>query len=262
MLTPDPLHSDDKPPPGLRWNRAERKWQAGLWKEGGRLLLHGYYVGLFDDEAAVAWAYDKAAKWLWVNCILNFPPDGSLNPDRNLETSGPARAAAAAAAARTGAAHCPIGSGCCEGWSPFLRAPSPRPPPPSPCRWGCWAGHPTPAGPRRRPRGDAAVVRGAQVRGVEDGLGRCQKRGGGGGRHGRAQPTPLRCGCWRWAVGRPRRSCVGSWQAWTCRRTGTMRSRLGWCGGSWAWAARLREKRRHSREKEWKWRSGTNDARQ
>jgi hypothetical protein len=39
-------------------------------------------LGAFDTEEAAARAYDEEAKRLWTNPVLNFLPDGSLNPDR------------------------------------------------------------------------------------------------------------------------------------------------------------------------------------
>jgi hypothetical protein len=39
-------------------------------------------LGCFDNEEAAARAYDEKAKQVFVNPILNFLPDGSLNPDR------------------------------------------------------------------------------------------------------------------------------------------------------------------------------------
>ena len=41
-----------------------------------------HYLGRFDDEKAAARAYDDKARQVYDNPILNFPPDGSLNPDR------------------------------------------------------------------------------------------------------------------------------------------------------------------------------------
>jgi hypothetical protein len=47
------------------------------------------YLGLHDDEEEAARVYDKEAKKLFVNPVLNFLPDGSLNPDRRKKVSKP-----------------------------------------------------------------------------------------------------------------------------------------------------------------------------
>ena len=39
-------------------------------------------LGRFESEKAAARAVDAEAKRLWRNPVLNFLPDGSLNPDR------------------------------------------------------------------------------------------------------------------------------------------------------------------------------------
>ena len=40
------------------------------------------YIGTHGTEEAAAWAYDEKAKQVYAEPILNFLPDGSLNPDR------------------------------------------------------------------------------------------------------------------------------------------------------------------------------------
>ena len=60
---------------GVAANR--KKWRVQL-RFGGQY----HYLGNFDTEEAAARAYDAEATRLWVNPVLNFLPDGSLNPDR------------------------------------------------------------------------------------------------------------------------------------------------------------------------------------
>ena len=67
---PSPSH-----PPGLAWDRF--KWRVQI-KSHNKLVT----IGRFESEEEAAWAYDTKAKELFVNPVLNFLPDGSLNPDR------------------------------------------------------------------------------------------------------------------------------------------------------------------------------------
>lgn len=53
------------------------RWQAWMSFQG-----KGRSLGTFDAEEGAARASDAEAKRLWVNPVLNFLPDGSLNPDR------------------------------------------------------------------------------------------------------------------------------------------------------------------------------------
>jgi hypothetical protein len=57
--------------------RDKSKWRAFIDFQGQRR-----YLGSFGTEEEAARAYDKKAKRLWANPILNFLPDGSLNPNR------------------------------------------------------------------------------------------------------------------------------------------------------------------------------------
>ena len=50
-----------------------------------RVNGHRYNLGTYDTEEAAAQVYDEKAKQLRDNPILNFLPDGSLNPDRKLK---------------------------------------------------------------------------------------------------------------------------------------------------------------------------------
>jgi hypothetical protein len=73
----------DLPPPfylpaGVRWHTAAQKWATALWDGSS-----SRYLGVFEDKKDAARAYDKEAKKLFVNPVLNFLPDGSLNPDRH-----------------------------------------------------------------------------------------------------------------------------------------------------------------------------------
>jgi hypothetical protein len=63
---------------GVSWVAARGVWTAQLSYAG---LKHN--LGSFDTEEAAARAYDEKVAELWENPILNFLPDGSLNPDRH-----------------------------------------------------------------------------------------------------------------------------------------------------------------------------------
>lgn len=60
---------------GVAWNNG--KWQARIREQAKCKAL-----GIFDTEKAAARAYDERVKKLHHFPILNFLPDGSLNPDR------------------------------------------------------------------------------------------------------------------------------------------------------------------------------------
>ena len=53
-------------------------WDETVWK--ARLMRK--HLGRFATEEEAARAYDAAARDKLENPILNFLPDGSLNPDR------------------------------------------------------------------------------------------------------------------------------------------------------------------------------------
>lgn len=61
---------------GVRKSK-DGRWEASIYADGGT-----QYLGFFDDEEAAARIYDEKAKQVFDNPILNFLPDGSLNPDR------------------------------------------------------------------------------------------------------------------------------------------------------------------------------------
>ena len=54
----------------------------GRWVTQIKLNGQGKRLGAFDTEEAAARAYDERARKGFVNPILNFLPDGSLNPYR------------------------------------------------------------------------------------------------------------------------------------------------------------------------------------
>ena len=59
-----------------------RKQKGGRWEVSIRASGRKQYIGTHDTEEEAARAYDEKAKQLHNNPILNFLPDGSLNPDR------------------------------------------------------------------------------------------------------------------------------------------------------------------------------------
>ncbi len=61
---------------GVWW--AQGKWEAYIFCQGRHQSLGRFTT----EEAAAARAYDAAAKTLLANPVLNFLPDGSLNPNR------------------------------------------------------------------------------------------------------------------------------------------------------------------------------------
>ena len=69
-----PLHNI-APSPGVHWNK--NKWRARIHMQDESRDL-----GRHDTEEAAARAYDAEVKRVWANPVLNFLPDGSLNPDR------------------------------------------------------------------------------------------------------------------------------------------------------------------------------------
>ena len=58
------------------------KWGKGRWQAHISVNDRQQYLGRFDTEEEAARAYDEKAKQLRANPVLNFLPDGSLNPDR------------------------------------------------------------------------------------------------------------------------------------------------------------------------------------
>jgi hypothetical protein len=88
-------------------SRHRRKWTACIFSEG-----RNRYLGTFGTAEAAAWAYDEEAKQQWTNPILNFLPDGSLNPNRKprmgsqclLPRHGPRRTPSSSAASAAAAA--------------------------------------------------------------------------------------------------------------------------------------------------------------
>ena len=54
-----------------------RSWEAHVWVAG-----KGFSDGKFDSALEAAQNYDRRAKGIWINPILNFRPDGSLNDER------------------------------------------------------------------------------------------------------------------------------------------------------------------------------------
>jgi hypothetical protein len=64
-------------------SRVGDKWR-------GRVRFQGQerYLGVFDTEEAAAKAHDEKAKRQWKNPVLNFLPDGRLNPRRKSSISG------------------------------------------------------------------------------------------------------------------------------------------------------------------------------
>jgi hypothetical protein len=57
-------------------------WHFNKWRASIKFQGRTRYLGRFDTEEAAAKAYDEEAKRLWTNPILNFLPDGSINPHR------------------------------------------------------------------------------------------------------------------------------------------------------------------------------------
>jgi hypothetical protein len=65
-------------PPGVWWDASKCRWRASITKRN-----RTRHLGRFGTEEAAALAYDNEAKRRWENPILNFLPDGSLNPHRH-----------------------------------------------------------------------------------------------------------------------------------------------------------------------------------
>jgi hypothetical protein len=61
--------------------RDHNRWEARI-RCGGRQQ----HLGRFNTAEEAAKAYDEEAKRRWTNPILNFLPDGSINPDRHKVT--------------------------------------------------------------------------------------------------------------------------------------------------------------------------------
>jgi hypothetical protein len=71
-----PLHA------GVSWVAAKNKWIVYIYDSG-----RPRYLAYFDTEEAAARAYDKEAKRVHTDPVLNFLPDGSLNPNRKQRVS-------------------------------------------------------------------------------------------------------------------------------------------------------------------------------
>ena len=63
---------------GVSWNKRQGKWGAGIKYKGKKV-----HLGSFASEGDAARAFDTAAGELYQKPILNFLPDGLLNPGRN-----------------------------------------------------------------------------------------------------------------------------------------------------------------------------------
>lgn len=66
----------------LYLNQTGVVWDNNRWKAQINVNGRSLYLGVFTDEEEAAKAYDLAASAAYANPILNFLPDGSLNPDR------------------------------------------------------------------------------------------------------------------------------------------------------------------------------------
>ena len=62
------------------------KWRYGQWQTKIKVNGQIQVLGPYDTEEGAARAYDEKAKQLHANPILNFLPDGSINPDRRKHT--------------------------------------------------------------------------------------------------------------------------------------------------------------------------------
>ncbi len=90
----------------MAWKRGKGKWEVQITYQGRYRNL-----GLFNDEEAAARPYDQEVARLWQNPVLNFLPDGSLNPARKRRAGKqiliPRCAPSAAAASSSSAAAAP-----------------------------------------------------------------------------------------------------------------------------------------------------------
>jgi hypothetical protein len=59
------------------WDAHNGKWKASIREDGC-----SRHLGYYDDDEEAARAYDKKMATLHADAVLNFLPDGSLNPDR------------------------------------------------------------------------------------------------------------------------------------------------------------------------------------
>jgi hypothetical protein len=66
---------------GVTWHTNLAKWMAQLSVRGRQR-----HLGYFDDEEEAAQVYDEAAAAEHTTPVLNFLPDGSLNPHRHLRS--------------------------------------------------------------------------------------------------------------------------------------------------------------------------------
>ena len=62
-------------------------WNYGRWSAQIKVNGNQQYLGNYDAEEEAARAYDEKAKQVKAKPILNFLPDGSLNPDHKSKST-------------------------------------------------------------------------------------------------------------------------------------------------------------------------------